>query len=329
MLKTPTYTYQLPLRHMRAIHWVFLGLGLGTLLPLSAQDVGHLIEEGDSLLEAERYQKALDRFDQAVALQPSAYTYAARARAWYAMDRVDRFLLDVEQALKADSTHPEANYQRAMYALRGEDYRGAERYSDRGLRHGAAGTLNAKLLLVRGEANAELHRNEQAISDLRAGLERIPDDLDANRALARTLDAHGDHEGSLKVVEHLCDLEPDNVGHWTNRGYELVRLERWEASLAMFDKALELDRDEPVALSNRGFALMKLDRNEEALRDVEKSLRFYPANSFALRTRALLRLRKGELEKGCADLSLARILGGVEDVDALIKEHCGSVPNKR
>ncbi|MBK6542569.1 MAG: tetratricopeptide repeat protein [Flavobacteriales bacterium] len=314
---------------MRAIHWLCSGLGLGSLLPLAAQDVDRLIAEGDSLVAVERYQKALDRLDQAVSLQPSAHTYTARARAWYAMDRVDRFLLDVEQALKTDSTHPEANYQRALYALRGEDYRGAERYSDRGLRNGAQGIINAQLLLVRGEANAELHREEQAITDLRAGLEKLPDDLDANRALARTLDAHGDHEGSLKVVEHLCTLEPKNVGHWTNRGYELIRLERWESSLEMFDRALELDRDEPVALSNRAYALMKLGRNDEAIRDVERSLRFYPANSFALRTRALLRLRKGELEKGCADLSLARILGGVEDVDALIQEHCGNVPNKR
>ena len=94
-------------------------------------------------------------------------------------------------------------------------------------------------------------------------------------------------------------------------------------------EALGIDRDEPVALSNRASALMNLGRNDEALKDVDRSLRYYPANAYALRTRALLRLRKGLLEKACADLSLARILGGVEDVDALIQEHCSSVPERR
>ncbi|MBK6628770.1 MAG: tetratricopeptide repeat protein [Flavobacteriales bacterium] len=295
----------------------------------SAQSVEQLMAEGDSLVAQERYSKAIDAYSRAIAARPSADTYAARARAWYAMDRADRFLLDVDQALKADSTHPEANYQRGLYALRGEDYRTAERYSDRGIRHGAQGRLRAQLLLARGEALAELRRPEMAIADLRDGLAVIPDDLEANRTLARMLDETGDHEGALVVLERLCTLEPRNPGHWTNRGFELSRLGRWNDALAMFEQALSIDRDEPVALSNRAYALLNLGRNEEAWKDVERSLRFYPANSFALRTRALLRLRKGDLEKACADLSLARILGGVSDVDALIQEHCGAVPNRR
>lgn len=275
-----------------------------------AQTVEQLLAEGDSLLGQERFAKAVDLYTRAVNERPSAATYTARARAWYAMDRTDRFLQDVEQALRADSTFPEANYQRSLYALRGEDHRGAERYSDRGLRHGAVGRLRAQLLLVHGEALAELRRPEQAIADLRDGLAQIPDDLDANRTLARMLDETGDHEGALVVLERLCTLEPSNPGHWTNRGFELSRLGRWTDALAMFENALDIDRDEPVALSNRAYALLHLDRNDEAWKDVERSLRYYPANAFALRTRALLRLRKGDLEKACADLSLARILGG-------------------
>ena len=240
----------------------------------TAQSVEQLMAEGDCLLAQERYSKAIDAYSQAIAARPSADTYAARARAWYAMDRAD-------------------------------------------------------LLLARGEALAELRRPEMAIADLRDGLAVIPEDLEANRTLARMLDETGDHEGALVVLERLCTLEPRNPGHWTNRGFELSRLGRWNDALAMFEQALSIDRDEPVALSNRAYALLNLGRNVEAWKDVERSLRFYPANSFALRTRALLRLRKGDLEKACADLSLARILGGVSDVDALIQEHCGAVPNRR
>ena len=97
----------------------------------------------------------------------------------------------------------------------------------------------------------------------------------------------------------------------------------------MFDHALILDKDEPVARSNRAYCLLKLGREQEAMTDVERSLKAYPANPWALRTRALLYLNKGEREKACSDLSLAKILGDVPEVDKLVQEHCGGTTSPR
>ena len=97
------------------------------------QDAARLIAMGDSLLAADRTLKALDKFNAAVQLAPTATSYAARARAWSAMDRMDRYLMDVDRALKLDSLHVEANYQRAAYALRVEDYHLADRAATRAL----------------------------------------------------------------------------------------------------------------------------------------------------------------------------------------------------
>jgi DNA primase len=44
---------------------------------------------------------------------------------------------------------------------------------------------------------------------------------------------------------------------------------------------------------------------------------------------ALLYLAKGEREKACNDLSLAKILGTVPEVDQLIQEHCGGTTAPR
>jgi regulator of sirC expression with transglutaminase-like and TPR domain len=100
--------------------------------------------------------------------------------------------------------------------------------------------------------------------------------------------------------------------------------------MMMIEKALALDKDEPVALSNRAYVNLKLGREQDAWSDIERSLRSYPSNPHALRTRALLRLRKGERSKACEDLTLAKALGDVAEVDALIKEHCASTrSNKR
>jgi hypothetical protein len=70
---------------------------------------------------------------------------------------------------------------------------------------------------------------------------------------------------------------------------------------------------------------MMLGREEEAMRDVDRSLRYYPSNAFALRTRGILLVHKGDHEKACRDLNFARLLGGVPDIERLYQEHCGDI----
>ncbi len=293
-----------------------------------AQEAAKLIAQGDSLLAMDRPQKAIDKFTQAIEKDGSANSYSARARAWYQMDRMDRFILDADKALKLDSTHAQANFQRALYALRSEDFHNAERYASTCIRH-APVSMRSSALVIRGQARAELKQNSGAIADLEEGLGDRTEDLPAMKTLARAYDAAGDHAASLAVLEKLCAVEPFDIGNWTNRGFELSALGRFEDALTIYGEALALDKDEPTVLSNKANALMQLGRVNEALSDVQRSLKSYPSNALALRTRAILLARKGEKEKACADLHLARVLGGVADIDKLIEEHCAGTQPKR
>ena len=293
-----------------------------------AQEVAKLIAEGDSLLAIDRPQKAVDKFTQAIEKDGSATSYSARARAWYQMDRMDRFLLDADKALKLDSSHAQANFQRALYALRSEDFHNAERYASTCIRH-APVPMRSSAMVIRGQARAELKQNSGAIADLQEGLGDRTEDLPAMKALARAQDAAGDHAASLAVLEKLCAVEPFDIGNWTNRGFELSALTRYEEALTIYGEALALDNDEPTVLSNRAHALLQLGRFDEALTDVKRSLKSYPSNAHALRTRAILLSRNGEVDKACDDLRLARVLGGVADIDKLIEELCAGAQPKR
>jgi tetratricopeptide (TPR) repeat protein len=294
-----------------------------------AQSAARLIAQGDSLLALEKPQRALDLYEEAMQLDPSARTHLARSRAWYMLDRMDRFLMDVEKALRMDSTLAEAQYQRALYALRAEDASRAEYHATQAVHYAKNDTLRQRSLVVRGEARADMNRAEAAIADLEAGMAAGGEEIEVLRTLARLYDSVGRHADALLVLERLCDLDPGQVGHWSNRGFELIMLERYAEALPMLEKALELDKDEPVALSNRAYIFMTMGREKEAWSDVERSLRSYPANPYALRTRAMLRLRKGEREKACEDLTLAKAIGDVPEVDRLVKEHCASLPAPR
>ncbi len=298
-------------------------------MPMAAQDLQSLLAKGDSLLELGKPQRAMDYYDKAVALGDNAAAYAGRAKAWYTMERMDRFVLDVEKALKLDSTMAEAHYQRALYAMRAADPEKAEYHAGKAVAHSKNAKLTAQAYLLRGEARADLGRAAPAIDDLERGLKGGIDDLEAMRTLARLYDSAGRHADALAVLERLCDIQPTDVGNWSNRAYELIMLDRTEEALPVIERALLIDKDEPVALANRAYIHLKMGKDQEAWSDVERSLRSYPANPHALRTRAILRLQKGEREKACEDLTLSRALGGAPEVDLLIKEHCDSAPNQK
>lgn len=323
----------MPPNHVRTtLAGVLLGVLTLSVGPgAQAQEWRIHIIRGDSLLQLEKPQRALEHYDKAVAADGGADSYLARAKAWYSLDRMDRFLQDVEQALRKDSTSANAHYQRALYAIRAEDPNKAEQHATKAVDLATQPLLKAQSHLLRGEARAELKRTVAAIEDLELGIAGTSSDPEILQLLGRLYDQEGRHADALHVLEQLCSLEPGQVGHWSNRGFELTLLGRYDEALTMIEEALSIDKDEPVALSNRAYVNLKLGREDQAWSDVERSLRSYPANAFALRTRALLRLRKGERAKACEDLTLAKALGGVPEVDGLIKENCdpGALAPKR
>jgi tetratricopeptide (TPR) repeat protein len=299
------------------------------LAPCTAQSVQLLLVRADSLLDSDKPQRALDVYDQAIKKESSTATFLGRARAWYALDRMDRFLQDVESALRIDSSSAEAHYQRAVYALRTEDSATAEYHAGKAIANARENRLRARSCYLRGEALFGLNRNEVAIASFEQGLALGMEDANGMRLLARLYDNEDRYSDALRILERLCEMDPGDLGHWTNRGYELIMLARYDEALPMIERALGYDPDEPVALSNRAYLHLKTGKDKEAWADVEKSLRNYPSNPYALRTRAMLRLKRGERDKACDDLTVAKALGDVPEVDQLLKDNCGSAPKKR
>lgn len=327
-LATPMHTPSRVIFQLRTAILFFFAFAGGLLA--YGQSVQLLLVRADSLMDVDKPQRALEVFDQAVKKEESTATYLGRARAWYTLDRMDRFLQDVERALRIDSTSAEAHYQRAMYALRAEDSATAEYHASRAIAHAKENRMRAKSCYLRGEALAGLKRNDMAILSFEQAVATGVEDEQGMRLLARLYDNADRNADALRILERLCELDPSDIGHWTNRGYELIMLGRYDEALPMCERALEYDRDEPVALSNRAYLYLKMGKDAEAWADVERSLRNFPSNPYALRTRGMLRLRRGEREKACEDLTVAKALGDVPELDQLLKDNCGSPsPRKR
>ena len=66
-------------------------------------------------------------------------------------------------------------------------------------------------------------------------------------------------EEALPKLEMWCESFPDHSRSWLNRGYCLVRLERYSEAVAVLDRCLELDSDSTTAQGWRKKALAELD----------------------------------------------------------------------
>lgn len=307
---------------------LILALLLGAWPGLSApaQSVGRILIQADSLLTLGKTAKALAEFDRAVAMESTPATHLARARALFGLEKSEACLKDLEMVLKLDSSVAEAYYMRGSLSMKALDPNAAEADASRAIALARTDVLRARSHLLRGEARSMEKRNAGAIEDLEKGLATVGQDIPRMVELSRLYDEEGRYSDALRVLESLCDLESDNIGHWVNRGFELIRLERYEEAMSMVQRALLMDKDEPVALSHRAYINLKMGRDQEAWTDVERSLKSYPTNAYALRTRALLRLRRGDRERACDDLSFAKVLADLPEVDLLMQEHCSDRP---
>ncbi len=249
-----------------------------------------LISSGDSLLTVGRPHRAVELMDKALESGPDARALLIRSKAYEQLERMDRSLLDVEWSLRIDSTLAEAHYQRGMHAMRGNEYQSAETSCTKAIAYSENDLLRDKAYTLRGTARAELKRYEPAIEDLERGASGSYAEPDALRTLARLLDLTGRHEGSLKVLERLCEMEPADVGHWTNRGFELIMLGRYEEAFSAVETALSLDKDEPIALSNRAYIQLKMGRGAKpAFLSVKPLRTAHPC---------IVALEEGRTEKG-------------------------------
>ena len=76
-------------------------------------------------------------------------------------------------------------------------------------------------------------------------------------------------------------VRPDYAAAYTNRGFALSRLERWDEARLAYEQAVRLAPEDVDARYNLGVALATLDRPEDALREFRQVLRRAPMDADA------------------------------------------------
>jgi serine/threonine protein kinase/Flp pilus assembly protein TadD len=181
--------------------------------------------------------------------------------------------------------------------------------------HFASAKSSLGLLLIQFLDQKE--RGQQLLSDALADSEGLPEREVLMIRAAKQQFVDEDLEGALDLLELVCNLYPDAMAAYNNRGRILLALGRYDEAAAMFEKAAELDPTSPVPLANLyflhiqnrrdpaaavasarraverapdvaalhsmlGWALTALDRTDEALVELRRTLELDPRDPYAL-----------------------------------------------
>lgn len=202
------------------------------------------VGEGNTLLNQQRYEAAVESYTKAIAAQPkNIAAYYNRSLAYIMMKRTDLALADLEMVLQLDPKNTDALVQRSY--IYGEKDQFTEALRDLNLAL-TFDTTNATIYFNRAQTYARQKRIEEAI-------------LDYNRSIA---------------------IRPD-IQAYIGRATAHISTDRANLALEDIQRALQIDSMNALAWLSRGEAYMAMDASDSAVWAWRRSLALDPSGQYA------------------------------------------------
>jgi len=190
---------------------------------------------------------------------------------------------------------------------------------------------SSRAYFLLGISALQQNRFEDAIQRLKRALRIVPDDIDANLAMAQAFAARNLHEqaeewfqrahglapGNLQILgllilclmnqgkfhaalihlDRFLVLNPRDADAFNKRGYIMQQFDRHQEAISNFTRALLLQPEFPEALNNRANSLKSLERNAEAIEDYDSAISQRPEYILPYSNRSLSLLQMGRAEE--------------------------------
>lgn len=247
---------------------------------LNPSDYAAWGNKGASLANLNRYDEAVDAYDRAIELnQKKAWIWSNKASALYSLARYNESLQASKNAIELDpkSSLAWTNKAGALYNLGryNESIQACEMAIDLEPELSSAWNIKGAALMSIERYNESLRAFEKAIV-----LSPLYSPAWSNKGA--TLFRMGKYNESLQALERTINLDLNSASAWYNKGIALLNLGRYNESLQASEEAIELDPKSSSAWRNKGAALFNLGRYNESLTASEKALDFDPNSSLAL-----------------------------------------------
>lgn len=231
--------------------------------------------QGDAAKARAAFAHAADACSDAIRLDRNFVdSYVILAGALRELEDYQKAEERLEEAIRIDPAAPELYYQRARLYVSGERRRFAAAYGDfeRALRLGhrdpaAVYTAWGKALLEEGEY-------VKAIAALRLAIAANPIYLPAYTLRASAFQALGRLADAIADYSYIVGrLDPDAAEAYVDRGIAYAALGETERALRDFDRGVQLNPNLPKAYVNRGQLRRSLGQRDRARADFRQAIR--------------------------------------------------------
>jgi tetratricopeptide (TPR) repeat protein len=107
---------------------------------------------------------------------------------------------------------------------------------------------------------------------------------------------------ALQACDKALDIAPNFADALNNKGFLLQKVGRFEEAIEWFERALSINGRHSGALNNLAYSLQQIGELSESAKRYEELLSIRPGYPEAIWNRGLLKLLRGDLETGWADM---------------------------
>ncbi|MBD2134626.1 MULTISPECIES: serine/threonine-protein kinase [unclassified Sphaerospermopsis] len=217
-----------------------------------------LYNQGNTLLQLQRYEDALANYEKAVNIKPDYFP------GWYGQGKALFELKKYQQAIKA--------YDKAIQIQ--PDY--------------------LEAWIGRGFALSSLQRYTEAISAFDKALHEKDDYPAVWNAKGDAFRNLKQYDNAIKSYDQAIELQSDNYESWYKKGLSLQNIKQYNDAITAYTQAVELKPDYTAALYNLGNSLVNLNRYEDALKAYSQVVQYQPSHyrSWFSRGNILVTLRR-------------------------------------
>ncbi|MDB5043462.1 MAG: Tetratricopeptide 2 repeat-containing protein [Candidatus Eremiobacteraeota bacterium] len=162
---------------------------------------------------------------------------------------------------------------------------------------------DARALVLRGDAKADLGQNELALKDYNVAIGIAPEYQYAYVTRCETRLQLDDTSGALADCNTAVRLDPTDALAYEDRADVQFARETYDLALADYDKAIEAGRSSAYVFAARCDSERLVGKRERARADCEKALALDPKSRRGLWARARIALLEQRYVDGIADLN--------------------------
>jgi tetratricopeptide (TPR) repeat protein len=257
----------------KGIFWKLLlgifGLGISSfgaifmLNRLNSKNAIELYNQGNTLIQLQRYQEALATYEKAIDIKPD-YPQAlyGQGKALFQLKKYQESLIAYDQAIQIQPNYLEAWTNRGFVLVRLKRYSEAIATVDKALQ---LKNDEPQIWQLKGDIFIKISQYNDAIKAYEQAINFQADNPELWYKKGLAFQNLKQYEEAITAYKKTVELKPDHESAWYNLGNCLVNLNRYEFALQAYDQAVQYNQNNSAAWLSRSNILMTLRRYSEAI----------------------------------------------------------------